>query len=182
MNFSNLISLNRCLKCLSNKCKCSLQFTSIVNTQSKYIIIDRPMIKSKSHKESANMCTNCLSNDCNCKVSLTKCFSNNCNCNLHGGTGTMSQRIGYSLPRQPRAKAPELTNIIDNELLIKYGYSLNDSREQRQKSLIKAFNFISHNKIFDYLNKLKNLQKSNEKIFNKLNIDSKWIETSYLKK
>lgn len=126
----------------------------------------------------------------------SKCSSYLCKCTdnliiINGGRrlnstvtnyNAIGQRIGYTIPRQPRAKAPDLKQVIDNKILLKYGYSLNNNKKQRQTSLIKLFNELSHIKIFNYLNNLKNLNKSNKKEYDKLSHDLKWIKINYIEK
>jgi hypothetical protein len=69
----------------------------------------------------------------------------------------------------------------DEGLLGKYGYTLKDSHENRIKSLKKAFKNNSHLKILRHLNAIRTLQKSNEKNYNKLDKDMKWLQTYYKK-
>ena len=104
---------------------------------------------------------NCNNNNLICK---------NCNINNMNGGGTeckscKDQRIGFN------------QNINkEEESLLKYGYSINDSYENRIKALNNAINNESKVKILRHINALRILQKSNKKIFNKLNKDIEFIE------
>ncbi len=78
-------------------------------------------------------------------------------------------------------KGPKLITIpsYDIGLLSKYDYSLKDSHEKRVKSLKKAIKENSELKILRHINALRTLQKSNEKLYNKLDKDMKWIQKDY---
>uniref|UniRef100_A0A6C0DAI7 Uncharacterized protein n=1 Tax=viral metagenome TaxID=1070528 RepID=A0A6C0DAI7_9ZZZZ len=80
-------------------------------------------------------------------------------------------------------KGPKLITIPheDEGLLSKYGYSLKNSFEERIKSIKKAYKENSHLKILRHINALRTLQKSNEKYYNKLDRDMKWIQEYYKK-
>ena len=71
--------------------------------------------------------------------------------------------------------------LEDEGLLGKYGYILKNSHENRIKALKKAFKENSHLKILRHLNAIRTLQKSNEKNFNKLDKDMKWLQEYYKK-
>ena len=78
-------------------------------------------------------------------------------------------------------KGPKLFEIPKEDigLLGKYGYSLDKSHEDRVKSLKKANKENNHLKVLRHLNALRTLQKSNEKYYNKLDRDMKWLQTHY---
>lgn len=67
----------------------------------------------------------------------------------------------------------------DIGLLDKYGYTLKNSHENRIKSLKKANKELSKLKVLRYINALRTLQKSNEKYYNKLDKDMKWLQKNY---
>jgi hypothetical protein len=67
----------------------------------------------------------------------------------------------------------------DEGLLTKYGYSLKDSYEKRIKSLKKAYANENELKVLRHVNALRTLQKSNERYYNKLNKDLKWLQENY---
>jgi len=81
-------------------------------------------------------------------------------------------------------KGPKLIIMpkYDIGLLSNYGYSLKDSHDKRVKSLKKAIKENSELKILRHINALRTLQKSNEKIYNKLDKDMKWIQKDYSNK
>ena len=64
----------------------------------------------------------------------------------------------------------------DKGLLSDYGYSLKNSYEDRVKSIKKATKDHSKLKILRHINALRTLQKSNERNYNKLDRDLKWIQ------
>lgn len=78
-------------------------------------------------------------------------------------------------------KGPKLIIIPkeDQGLLGDYGYTLSQSHEDRVKSIKKAFKEHSKLKILRHVNALRTLQKSNERNYNKLNRDLKWIQEHY---
>jgi hypothetical protein len=78
-------------------------------------------------------------------------------------------------------KGPKLITIPKEDigLLDKYGYTLKNSFEERIKSLKKANKEISKLKVLRYINALRTLQKSNEKYYNKLDKDMKWLQSNY---
>jgi len=80
-------------------------------------------------------------------------------------------------------KGPKLITIPseDEGILGKYGYRLKDSHQNRIKALKKAFKENSHLKILRHLNAIRTLQKSNEKMYNKLDKDMKWLQEYYKK-
>ncbi len=81
-------------------------------------------------------------------------------------------------------KGPKLISIPkeDEGLLTTYGYSLKDSHEKRIKALKKANVNEDELKVLRHVNALRTLQKSNERYFNKLNKDFKWLQDNYNKK
>ncbi len=110
------------------------------------------------------------------------------------------QRVGYSYIKKKTnkkvnvkstciedkgraGKGPKLIQIpeYDVGLLSKYGYSLTHSHKDRIKSIKKAIKENSELKILRHINALRTLQKSNEKNYNKLDKDLKWIDKDYKK-
>jgi hypothetical protein len=108
------------------------------------------------------------------------------------------ERIGYSFTKKQSkklikvkptciddkgkpGKGPKLITIPreDQGLLDKYGYTLKKSHIDRVKALKKAYREINHLKILRYLNAIRTLQKSNEKYYNKLDKDVKWLQEYY---
>jgi len=81
-------------------------------------------------------------------------------------------------------KGPKLIQIPkeDQGLLTKYGYSLKDSHEKRIKALKQANKNVDELKVLRHVNALRTLQKSNERYYNKLNKDFKWLQENYDKK
>jgi hypothetical protein len=71
--------------------------------------------------------------------------------------------------------------IEDEGLLGDYGYSLKKNHEDRIKAIKKAWKDHSHLKILRHINALRTLQKSNERNYNKLDKDMKWIQKYYEK-
>ena len=69
----------------------------------------------------------------------------------------------------------------DIGLLDKYGYTLKNKYEDRIKSLKKANKELPKLKVLRYINALRTLQKSNEKYYNKLDRDMKWLQENYSK-
>jgi hypothetical protein len=67
----------------------------------------------------------------------------------------------------------------DKGILSKYGYSLKKNHKERIESLKRAFSENSHLKILRHLNAIRTLQKSNEKMYNKLDKDMKWLQNYY---
>lgn len=67
----------------------------------------------------------------------------------------------------------------DIGLLSKYGYKLKNSHEKRVESLKKAIKENSELKILRHVNAIRTLQKSNEKLYNKLDKDMKWLQKDY---
>ena len=78
-------------------------------------------------------------------------------------------------------KGPKLITIPkeDHGLLEKYDYSLKHNYEDRIKSLKKANKELSKLKVLRYINALRTLHKSNEKYYNKLDKDMKWLQDNY---
>jgi hypothetical protein len=108
------------------------------------------------------------------------------------------ERVGYTYHRKTSKKAikvsptcitdrgkpgkgPILFKIPKEDigLLGKYGYNLDESHDKRIAALKKANKENSHLKVLRHLNALRTLQKSNEKIYNKLNRDMKWLQQHY---
>ncbi len=81
-------------------------------------------------------------------------------------------------------KGPKLIPMPkeDEGLLTTYGYSLKDSHEKRIKALKKANVNEDELKVLRHVNALRTLQKSNERYYNKLNKDFKWLQDNYNKK
>jgi hypothetical protein len=80
-------------------------------------------------------------------------------------------------------KGPKL-GILPKEdigILSDYGYSLKDSHDIRIKALKKAIKHNNELKILRHINALRTLFKSNEKYYNKLDKDLKWIQKDYKK-
>jgi len=78
-------------------------------------------------------------------------------------------------------KGPKLIVIPKEDigLLEKYNYTLKNNYEERIKSLKKANKELSKLKVLRYINALRTLQKSNEKYYNKLDRDMKWLQKNY---
>lgn len=110
------------------------------------------------------------------------------------------ERIGYSYVKKSSKKSVKVKPVCINDkgkpgkgpklivippedegILKKYGYTLKDSHEDRIKALKKAFKENSHLKILRHLNAIRTLQKSNEKYYNKLDKDMKWLQSYYKK-
>jgi hypothetical protein len=83
-----------------------------------------------------------------------------------------------------KGKGEKLITIpeADVGLLSKYGYKLKNSHEKRVDSLKQAINENSELKILKHVNALRTLQKSNEKLYNKLDKDMKWLQKDYQNK
>ncbi len=78
-------------------------------------------------------------------------------------------------------KGPKL-GILPKEdmgILSDYGYSLKDNHEERIKALKRAIKHNKELKILRHINALRTLFKSNEKYYNKLDKDLKWIQKDY---
>jgi hypothetical protein len=75
----------------------------------------------------------------------------------------------------------KLINIPEEDigLLSKYGYELKNSHEKRVVALKKAIKENSELKILRHVNAIRTLQKSNEKLYNKLDKDMKWLQKDY---
>jgi len=71
--------------------------------------------------------------------------------------------------------------IEDYGLLSNYGYTLKNSHEDRIKAIKKSMKEHDLLKILRHLNALRTLQKSHEKLFNKLDKDLKWVQKEYEK-
>jgi len=87
------------------------------------------------------------------------------------------------MPNKKESKKKVLIKIpIEDEgLLSDYGYSLKNSHEDRVKSIKKSMKDNILLKILRHLNALRTLHKSNEKLFNKLDKDLKWVQKEYEK-
>lgn len=81
-------------------------------------------------------------------------------------------------------KGPKLITMpeYDVGLLSDYGYTLKDKHDDRIKAIKKSLKDHSELKILKHLNALRTLQKSNEKLFKKLDKDLKWVQKDYEKK
>ena len=89
----------------------------------------------------------------------------------------MPKKITKKITKKVLIKIP----IEDEGLLSNYGYSLKNSFEDRIKSIKKSAKDHSLLKILRHLNALRTLQKSNEKYYNKLDKDLKWVQAHYKK-
>jgi len=80
-------------------------------------------------------------------------------------------------------KGPKLIIMPKEDfgLLSNYGYSLNDSHETRIKAIKKSIKEHDKLKVLRHINALRTLQKSNERLYNKLDKDLKWIQKNYEK-
>ena len=67
----------------------------------------------------------------------------------------------------------------DEGLLSDYGYALKLSHENRVKAIKKSLKENNKLKILQHINALRTLHKSNEKLYNKLDKDLKWIQSVY---
>jgi hypothetical protein len=78
-------------------------------------------------------------------------------------------------------KGPKLIQMpeYDVGLLSDYGYSLKLSHEDRIKAIKKSLKDHTKLKVLRHINALRTLQKSNEKLYNKLDKDLKWIQSIY---
>jgi hypothetical protein len=78
-------------------------------------------------------------------------------------------------------KGPKLIVIPKEDigLLGEFGYTLKKSFEDRIKALKKAGKEYSKLKVLRYINALRTLHKSNEKYYNKLDRDMKWLQEHY---
>jgi hypothetical protein len=81
-------------------------------------------------------------------------------------------------------KGPKLITMpgTDVGLLSKYDYAIKHKFEDRKKSLKRAMMRESCLKVLRHLNAIRTLNKSNEKLYNKLNKDVKWLQKYYEKK
>jgi hypothetical protein len=110
----------------------------------------------------------------------------------------MVERVGYSYKRKTSkknikvhkvcikdqgklGKGPKLGILpsYDVGILSDYGYSLHNSYEERIKALKRAMKHHNELKILRHVNALRTLFKSNEKYYNKLDRDLKWIQAHY---
>ena len=80
-------------------------------------------------------------------------------------------------------KGPKLITMpkYDIGILSDYGYSLKLAHEERVKALKKAMKKVNELKLLRHINALRTLFKSNEKYYNKLDKDLKWIQSHYKK-
>ena len=78
-------------------------------------------------------------------------------------------------------KGPVLFKIPkeDEGLLGDYGYELKISHEKRIKAIKKSIKANNSLKVLRYLNAIRTLNKSNERYFNKLDKDVKWVQNNY---
>lgn len=81
-------------------------------------------------------------------------------------------------------KGPKLILIPKEDigLLSDYGYSLKESYEKRINALKKVNKKEDNLKVLRHVNALRTLHKSNERYYNKLNKDLKWLQYHYEKK
>ncbi len=110
----------------------------------------------------------------------------------------MIERVGYSFKKKTSkktvhvkakcikdqgksGKGPKLGILPakDIGILSDYGYSLHDTHIIRVKALKKAIKHNNELKILRHVNALRTLFKSNEKYYNKLDKDLKWIQNNY---
>ena len=103
-------------------------------------------------------------------TTLNKHLCKKCNnLNMKGGgcESCKNQRIGHN----------DVTLDIkkEEESLLKYGYSINDNYENRITALKNVLDNKNKSKFLRHINALKELQKSNKKIFDKLNKDLEFI-------
>jgi hypothetical protein len=113
----------------------------------------------------------------------------------------MIERVGYNFKRKTSkkkimvksvcikdkgkpGKGPKLDILPEKDIgiLSNYGYSLHDTHEERVKALKRAMKHNKELKILRHVNALRTLFKSNEKYYNKLDKDLKWIQSHYEKK
>ena len=80
-------------------------------------------------------------------------------------------------------KGPKLITMpsYDVGLLSKYEYQLSNNHAARVKSLKRAMRNENGLKVLRHLNAIRTLNKSNEKIYNKLDRDMKWLQKYYEK-
>ena len=112
----------------------------------------------------------------------------------------MIERVGYTFKKKTSKKQIKVKSVCikdqgksgkgpkldilpkyDVGLLSDFGYSLHDTFEMRIKALKKAIKNNNELKILRHVNALRTLFKSNEKYYNKLNKDLKWIQKDYKK-
>jgi hypothetical protein len=86
--------------------------------------------------------------------------------------------------RGKAGKGPKLITMpeMDVGLLGKYNYAVKHKFEDRKKSLKIAMKRENGLKVLRHLNAIRTLNKSNEKLYNKLNKDVKWLQKYYEKK
>jgi hypothetical protein len=108
------------------------------------------------------------------------------------------EKVGYSYTKKNSNKKIDVNSVCikdkgkpgkgmkiidfpeeDIGLLSKYGYKLKNSHEKRVESLKKAIKENSELKILRHVNAIRTLQKSNEKLYNKLDKDMKWLQKDY---
>jgi hypothetical protein len=100
-----------------------------------------------------------------------------------GKPGKGPKEVKASL-RVKEVKPPQGPKLIvipkyDIGLLSDYGYSLHSSYDDRVKAIKKSLKAHDKLKILRHINALRTLQKSNEKYYNKLSKDLKWIQSHY---
>ena len=124
-------------------------------------------------KKNLKLCSNCYNNlicDCN-KTNCNSCNNNNNNNNNNNMKG------GGNICETCESTGSITIQRIGNEnLLEKYGYSINDNYENRIAALNRAIANNQKNKILKQINALRDLKKSNKKIYDKLNKDYEWIQ------
>lgn len=78
-------------------------------------------------------------------------------------------------------KGPKLITMptYDVGLLSDYGYKLSIKHEDRIKAIKKSLKDHTKLKVLKHVNALRTLHKSDEKLYNKLDKDLKWIQAHY---
>lgn len=76
-------------------------------------------------------------------------------------------------------KGPKLFEMKDSGLLGNYGYELKIAHEKRTEAIKKSIKKNGKNKVLKYLVALRTLHKSNERYYNKLDRDVKWVQKNY---
>jgi hypothetical protein len=125
-------------------------------------------------------------------------------CKLDGGSKCpkgMIEKVGYTFKRKTSKKNIKVKAICikdqgksgkgtkldilpkeDIGILSNYGFSLKKSHDERVKAVKRAMKHHNELKILRHINALRTLFKSNEKYYNKLDKDLKWIQSHYEKK
>jgi hypothetical protein len=81
-------------------------------------------------------------------------------------------------------KGPKLITMPESDvgLLSKYDYAVKHKFEDRKKSLKRAMKRENGLKVLRHLNAIRTLNKANEKLYNKLDKDVKWLQKYYEQK